>query len=155
MFAFGGFRYEHDLFDGFQYQGSVTSGVGYKILDSDTTKLTAQAGAGYRRLRPETIVKDGSGAVIARTPEDATGEAIGTVGVDFVHQFTPSTTLTNKFLVESGSSDTLIHDDIALAVKMNDKLALSVGYGVTDNTSPPAPLKKIDTTTTVNLVFAF
>jgi putative salt-induced outer membrane protein len=155
LFAFGGLRYEHDLFDGFQYQASITGGLGYKIVNTDDTKLTAQVGAGYRRLRPETIDKDDSGMVISRTPLDATGEAIATVGVDFSHAFTKTTTLTNKFLMEAGSSDTLLHDDLALTVKMSDKLALSVGYGITDNTKPPAPLKKLDTVATVNLVFGF
>jgi putative salt-induced outer membrane protein len=155
LFAFGGLRYEHDLFDGFQYQYSLTGGMGYKLINTDATKLTAQVGAGYRRLRPEVIVKDPTGEVISRTPLDATGEAIGTIGVDFSHAFTKTTSLTNKFLMESGSSDTLLHDELALIVKMSDKLALSVGYGITDNTKPPAPLKKLDTVATVNLVFAF
>jgi putative salt-induced outer membrane protein len=155
LFTFGGLRYEHDLFDGFQYQASLTAGLGYKLLNSDDTKLTVQLGAGYRRLRPETIIKDDSGAVISRTPLDATGEAIATAGVDFSHSFTKTTVFTNKFLVESGSSDTLLHDDIALTVKMSDKLALSVGYGITDNTKPPAPLKKLDTLASVNVVFSF
>jgi putative salt-induced outer membrane protein len=154
-FAFGGLRYEHDLFDGFQYQGSLTGGLGYNFVDSDTTKLTAQAGAGYRRLRPETILKDDSGAVVLRTPLDATGEAIATVGMDYSHKFTSTTTLTNKFLMEYGSTDTLTHDEIALAVKMSNTLALSVGYAVTDNSKPPSPLKKVDTVTTVNVVFSF
>ena len=155
LFAFGGLRYEHDLFDGFQYQYSLTGGMGYKLVNTDATKLTVQAGVGYRRLRPEVIIKDDTGEVISRTPLDATGEAIGTVGVDFSHAFTKTTILTNKFLMESGSSDTLLHDELALNVKMSDKLALSVGYGITDNTKPPAPLKKLDTVATVNLVFAF
>jgi len=154
-FAFGGLRYEHDLFDGFQYQASVTAGLGYKIINSNDTKLTAQAGAGYRRLRPEIIEKDDTGLVISRTPLDATSDAIGTVGVDFSHAFTKTTTLTNKFLMEAGSSNTLLHDDLALIVKMSDKLALSVGYGISDNTKPPAPLKKLDTVVSVNLVFGF
>src|SRR5450432_4221250 len=42
LFAFGALRYEHDLFDGFQYQASLTGGPGYKILDTADTKLTAQ-----------------------------------------------------------------------------------------------------------------
>jgi putative salt-induced outer membrane protein len=46
LFAFGGLRYEHDLFDGFQYQASVTAGLGYKLINTNDTKLTAQAGAG-------------------------------------------------------------------------------------------------------------
>ena len=155
LFAFGGLRYEHDLFDGFQYQASVTGGLGYKLINTDDTKLTAQVGAGYRRLRPETIDKDPSGQVISRTPLEATGDAIATVGVDFSHAFTKTTVFTNKFLMEAGSSDTLLHDDLALTVKMSDKLALSIGYGITDNTKPPAPLKKLDTVASVNLVFGF
>lgn len=155
LFAFGGLRYEHDLFDGFQYQASLTGGLGYKLINTDDTKLTAQVGAGYRRLRPEIIDKDATGEVISRTPLDATGDAIATVGVDFSHAFTKTTVFTNKFLMEAGSSDTLLHDDLALTVKMSDKLALSIGYGITDNTKPPAPLKKLDTVASVNLVFGF
>ncbi len=155
LFAFGGFRYEHDLFDGFQYQASLTGGLGYKLINTDDTKLTAQLGAGYRRLRPEIIDKDSTGEVISRTPLDAAGEAIATAGVDLSHAFTKTTVFTNKFLVEAGSSNTLLRDDLVLTVKMSDKLALSVGYGITDNTKPPAPIKKIDTVATVNLVFGF
>ena len=38
---------------------------------------------------------------------------------------------------------------------MSDKFALSVGLGVRHNTDPPLGLKKTDTLTTVNLVYAF
>jgi putative salt-induced outer membrane protein len=155
LFAFGALRYEHDLFDGFEYQASITGGMGYKILNSDSDKLTAQAGLGYRSSRPETILKDPSGAVISRTPLDVENEAIFTAGLDYLHAFNKSTALTNKFLVEAGSSNTMLHDEIAVTVKMSTKLALSVGYAITDNTKPPAPLKQIDTVATVNLVFAF
>ncbi len=156
LFAFGGLRYEHDMFDGFQYQASLSGGLGHKFLNTLSDKLTVQLGAGYRRLRPETLIKDDSGAVVSRTPtKDATGEAIATLGADYAHKFSPSTTLTNKFLMEYGSSDTLAHDEIALTVKMSNSLALSVGYAITDNSKPPPPLKKVDTVTTVNLVFAF
>jgi putative salt-induced outer membrane protein len=155
LFAFGGLRYEHDLFDGFEYQASVTGGLGYKLINTNDTKLTAQLGAGYRRLRPELIDKDATGQVISRTPLEATGDPIATAGVDFSHAFTKTTVFTNKFLMEAGSSNTLLRDDLALTVKMSDKLALSVGYGIKDNTKPPAPLKKLDTVASVNLVFGF
>jgi putative salt-induced outer membrane protein len=155
LFAFGGLRYEHDLFDGFQYQASLTGGMGYKFINDTDTKLTAQVGVGYRSLRPETIVKDPDGQVISRTPLNTTGDAIATVGVDFSHAFTKTTTLTNKFLTEAGSDNTLLQDALALTVKMSDKLALSVGYTISDNTKPPAPLKRVDTLTSVNLVFGF
>lgn len=155
MFAFGALRYEHDMFNGFQYQASITAGLGYKIIDTDIDKLTGQLGVGYRRLRPEDITKDSKGAVIARILGTATGDAILSAGLDYTHKFSATTVFSNKFLMEAGKSDTLLHDDLALTVKMSDKLALSVGYGITDNTKPPGTLKKLDTVATVNLVFAF
>lgn len=155
-FAFGGLRYEHDLFDGFEYQASATAGIGYKAINAALDKLTVQVGAGFRSLRPETLVKDPlTGEVLSRTPLPRENEAIGTVGIDYSHAFNKATTLTNKFLTEAGASDTLLHDELALIVKMSDKLALSVGYAFTDNTKPPAPLKKIDTLATANIVFSF
>ena len=155
LFVFGGLRYERDLFNGFQYQESVTTGVGYTFINTDTTTLTGQVGPGYRRLRPETITKNAAGEVISRVPLEATGEAIGAAGLDFSHKFSSTTTLTNKFLAESGSSNTLLQNQLALAVKMSTKLALTVGYGLINNSNPPAPLKKLDTVETVNLQYSF
>lgn len=154
-YAFGALRFEHDEFNGFLYQGTLTGGIGYKVLDDDYNKLAVQVGAGYRRLRPEDLVKDADGRVISRTPGDTESGAIGTVGVDYLHNFNKSTQLTNKFLVETGSQNTLAHENLAVAVKMSDKLALSAGYGILYNTSPGEGLKKLDTIATVNVVFSF
>ena len=55
----------------FNIRQASRGGMGYKIINTDDTKLTAQVGAGYRRLRPETIDKDADGEVISRTPLDA------------------------------------------------------------------------------------
>ncbi len=156
-FAFGGLRFEHDEFDGFDYQASITAGLGYKIFDTQSDKLTVQAGAGFKRFEPETITQnpDGSGEVVARIPLGTQSEAIATAGVDYAHSFNKATTLSNKLLVEYGAQNTLTTDQLALAVKMSTKLALSVGYQVTENSKPPAPLKKVDTVTTVNLVYSF
>ncbi len=154
-FAFGGLRFDHDMFDGFVYQASVTAGIGYGFIDTDHDKLTAQAGPGFRRIRPETLEKGINGAVVSRIPQPAGSEVIETGGIDYVHKFNSSTSVTDKFLVEHGARDTLAHDEIALSVKMSARLALSVGYAITHNSNPPAPLKKVDTVTTVNGVFAF
>jgi putative salt-induced outer membrane protein len=154
LFVFGALRGEHDLFDGFQYQASASGGLGYKFIDTPNTQLSAQVGAGYRRLRPELITVNAPGNV-TRTLLPQSGEAIGTMEVDFSHKFSESTTLTNKFYSEYGSDNTLLQDQIQLAVKMTTKLALSVGYSIIDNTDPPAPLKKVDNLTTVNLQYSF
>jgi putative salt-induced outer membrane protein len=154
-FAFGGLHFEHDLFDGFVYQASVTGGVGYKVLDTVSDKLQVQAGAGYRRLRPEIITKDDAGEVIGRDFQDAQGDLIGSLGIDYLHNFNKTTALTDKLLAESGNLNTSLNNALALTVKMSTKLALSLGYSVLYNTNPIAPLKKLDQITTVNVQYAF
>jgi len=63
--------------------------------------------------------------------------------------------VTDKLLVTSGSLNTAIANDLALTVAMSDRLALSVGYGIRDNTKPAAGVKKLDQLTTINLVYNF
>lgn len=155
LFAFGGLRYAHDMFSGFQYQASGTAGLGYKFFDTDKTKLSAQVGVGYRKSQPELLIKNAAGAVTARILQASYNDVIASVGVDYSQALSGTTTLSNKFLMETGSSDTLFTDALALTVKMSDKLALSLGYGLQNNTKPPAGLKKLDTVETVNLVYSF
>jgi len=155
LYTFGGLRYAHDLFSGFDYQASASAGLGYKFINTDSTKLSAQLGVGYQVLRPEDIVKDSVGEVTARYLQPSENSVIGTLGVNYSQALTKTTTLSDIVLVNSGSINTLATNTLALTVKMSTKLALSLGYNLQDNTSPPPGLKKVDTLETVNLVYAF
>ena len=155
LFTFGNLHYTHDMFSGFQYQATASVGVGYKLINEATTKLDVQLGVGYRELRPELLTKDATGAVVARTPEASESGAVATAGLAYSQALTDTTTLSDKLLVEYGSTDTLITNTIALTVKVSTKLALSLGYNIQDNSAPPAGLKKLDTLTTANLVYSF
>lgn len=154
-FWFGALRAEQDKFSGFAYQASLTTGVGYKFVDTDATKFTAMAGVGYARLRPQELVKNSSGAVVDRIKGDTTGSAIATAGFNFEQKLTSNTKVINKFLIESGSRNTSTMNDLSIQVAMNDVLALSAGYGIHYNTKPAAGTKKIDQLTTLNLVYNF
>jgi putative salt-induced outer membrane protein len=156
LFTFGALTYEDDRFSGFQYQASGSAGLGYKFIDSDSTKLAVQGGVGYRSLRAELLIKDSNGAVTQRIPLPPTeSEVVGTAGLDFSHQFNSSTKLIDKLNTESGSSNTSLRNDLALEVKMSKKLSLAAGYSVLHNSKPPAGLKTTDTITTLNVVYAF
>lgn len=141
-FWFGGLRYEKDQFSGFDYQANVTTGIGYKLIDTEKVKLSGQAGVGIRRLK---------NALTGAT----SGDAIGTAGFSYENQLNASTKLLDKFRVESGSDNTLLGNFLGLEVKMNEKLALGVGLDVRTNSKPPGNLKKTDTLMTANLVCAF
>lgn len=141
-FAFGALRYEKDRFSAFDYQASASTGLGYKLFDTDRIKLSAQAGAGYRRLKNSV-----SG--------DTSGDAVFVAGMDYENKLTASTKVVDKFHAESGSDNTLLANFLGIEVKMSDALALAVGYDVRDNTKVPPGVKKLDTVSTVNLVYAF
>lgn len=140
-FWFGNLRHEMDEFSGFDYQSSVTTGYGRKLIDSEATKLTGQVGAGYRRLK---------NALTGAT----SGDAVARADLNLDRVLTETTSLINRFSVESGSDNTLAVNELALQVRMSDAFALSFGVGVRHNTEPPAGLQKTDTLTTVNLVYA-
>ncbi len=154
-YVFGALHYLDDYFSGFQYQGDVSVGLGYKFLNNSHDKLSAQIGVGYRRLRPEVLVTNADGAVIARNPLQSEGSTIGTAGFIYEHDFNASTKLTDAYTIDAGAGNTEMENDLALVVSMSKKLALSVGYTFQENSSPPAGLPKVTTLTTLNLVYAF
>ncbi|MFM7626682.1 MAG: YdiY family protein, partial [Gammaproteobacteria bacterium] len=139
---FGGLRYEDDRFSGFDYQASLTTGVGHKFIDNDTTKFSGQVGLGYKQLKPALLGRTESEAILA-------GE------LKYEHALTETTKIIDKFVVEVGSSNTFAANDLALQVKMSDKFSLSAGIGVRYNSDPPGGLKTTDTLTTLNLVYGF
>jgi putative salt-induced outer membrane protein len=154
-FVFGSLNGEDDRFDGFVYQVTLSTGLGYKFIDSGTTKLTGTLGFGYRRLQPEQLIKDPDGLVIQRIKGDSSSGGVGTAGLTYMQQLTKTTQLTDKLLVQAGGQNTSVANDFAVAVNMTDTLALSVGYGLRYNSNPPAGSKTTDQLTTVNLVYNF
>jgi putative salt-induced outer membrane protein len=154
LYTFGLLSYRHDLFSGFDYQASASAGLGYKIIATPTTQLDAQLGVGYQVLRPENITKL-NGAVAARTLLPSENGIAETAAVNYSQALSGTVTLTDKLALTSSSADRLVTNALAVAVKVSTKLALSVGYALQDNSSPPAGLKKIDTLETVNLVYSF
>jgi len=153
LYWYIGGRYDDDRFSGFAYQAAVKSGIGYKFIDTDATKLTAQIGAGYRRVRPEILVRDDIGGVISRTEQPEESDAIFDAGLIYEHDFNKATKLLTAVTVQSGKENTLTNANVALQVKMNARLALSAGYRLIDNSNPPPGSGRRDTLTTLGLVY--
>jgi putative salt-induced outer membrane protein len=153
LYGYGALRGERDLFSGFAYQASLTGGLGYKFIDSETTKLAGTLGLGYRRLQPEQLIKAPSGEVIGRIKGEASGDAVATAGVNFEHKVTKTTKLLDKLLIEAGSHNTSVSNDFGVQVSMSERLALAFGYGVRYNTDPAPGTKRLDQLTTVNIVY--
>jgi len=149
-FWFGAARYEDDEFSGFEYQAILSTGIGRKFIDTDITKFVGTAGVGYKRFETRDAFDD-AGVLIE--PGTTDSEVVFRGTLDYDHKLTATSSLIDKFVVEAGSDNTFVQNDIALQVKMTNVLALAVGYSVRHNTDPPVGFEKTDTLTTINLVY--
>ena len=154
LYWFGALAGTKDLFSGFNYQANASTGLGLKIINTPTTKLDGQLGIGYQRLQTQALDKNALGEVVSRVNGPVEGGVIGTAGLNFEHSFTASTKLTDKLLITAGSLNTLVANDLALQVNMSDRLALSIGYGIRDNSKPAPGVKKLDQVETVTIVYS-
>lgn len=151
-FWFGAARYEDDEFSGFEYQATLSTGLGHKFVDTDITKFVGTAGVGYKSFATRDSFDD-AGVLLERGESDR--EVIFRGTLDYDHKLTATSSILDKFVVEAGADNTFVQNDIALQVKMTDVLALAVGYSVRHNTDPPEGFEKTDTLTTINLVYEF
>lgn len=157
-YGFGAGRYENDEFSAYEYQSSLSAGLGYKIIDEERTKFWVQGGPGYRFAKRR-------GACLDATPPENTydcndfapGESEnslifrGDVGLDY--QITDTTKIVDRFLVEAGSDNTYLQNDIGLEVTITGALGLRVGFQVRYNTDVAPGIEKTDTLTTVGLIY--
>jgi putative salt-induced outer membrane protein len=150
-FVFGAARYENDEFSGFEYQAIVSGGIGHKFIDSGATKFVGTAGVGYKFFETQDAFDAVTGVLIE--PGESDSEVVFRGTLDYDHEFTETTSLVDKFVVEAGADNTFAQNDLALQVKMTDVLALAVGYSVRHNTDPQVGFEKTDTLTTINLVY--
>jgi putative salt-induced outer membrane protein len=143
-FWFGGLRYEEDRFSGFDHQGVISTGVGRKFIENDATKLSGQAGLGYKFH--ETI----DPVMMSR---DTQRKLVGVVSAGLEHSLNGSTSFFDRFSAEISGDNNFLQNEIGLSVKMSDRMALALAYAVRHNTEPPAGFRKTDTLSTINLVY--
>ncbi|HEY8540040.1 MAG TPA: DUF481 domain-containing protein, partial [Steroidobacteraceae bacterium] len=134
-FTFAAGRYEDDRFSGFEYQATLSGGVGRKFIETDRTSFVGTVGVGYKFFETRDTFDEETGELIALGESD--DEVIFRGTLDFEHRFTETTSLIDKFIVEAGAENTFLENALALQVKMTDVLALAVGYVVRHNTDPP------------------
>lgn len=146
-------RYENDDFSPYENQWTVAVTYGVHAINSDATKLTFEIGPGYRRFDPAPFVFSETPPIIIDEGSDSEFMLRGFA--DFNHKFNDSTSIYNTFLVESGSDNTFMQDDIGVLVKMSEALALKAGFQVRHNNDVPPDADKTDTLTTINVVYGF
>ena len=141
-YVFGKLRYEDDKFSGYDYQASVSLGVGSRFIKTERQLLDASIGAGYRALK-----------------DSATGETreggIALADLVYEYSFSPTAKFTQSLSVESGEDNTRSESETGLKNKINGNLASKISYLVKHNSDVPLGTEKTDKVLTVSLVYSF
>ncbi len=140
-YYFGSLRYEQDKFSGFDYQSSATAGYGRKIVDTEVSTLKAELGIGYRQTKQETFSSE--------------GDAILRGAMNYTRALTDTTNISNDTLVEAGKNNTFAQNFTGLSVRINESMAMKLGFEVRYNSEVLEGLKSTDTITTINLNYKF
>lgn len=141
-YTFGAIRYENDKFSGYDYNSSITFGVGEQFIKNESHELDVSAGLGYREKK-----------------ETATGkvfdEGIITGSLNYTYIISTHATFKEKILVEAGDSNTYSESETSLKMKINGNLSSKITYTVKNNSKVPVGTKETDTITTIALVYGF
>ena len=142
---FGAFRWDADKFGSYDPQQSLTAGYGRQLMKSENHKLKGEIGAGYRKLEETESGLTSNDAIMRFLLDDS-------------WQVFKTTLWTNRLLVEAGSDNTFTQFNTGLAVSMNKRFALKLGFEVRHNTDVPEGIddqESTDTVTSANLVYNF
>jgi putative salt-induced outer membrane protein len=135
-------RHERDDFSAYDNQSTFSIGYGYTFYKSDSGRLHAEIGPGYRR------------AELADTGETESN-LIARGLIDWMQKISDTSELVNTLLVESGEDNTFAQNDFGVKVAINSSLALKAGLQVRFNSDTQPGTKSTDVLTTINLVYAF
>jgi putative salt-induced outer membrane protein len=154
LYWFGKLSDLENKFSGFAYQRVISTGVGYQFIKTDTTKLAAQIGIGERRLQPLDLTLNDIGAITSVVYLGSETDTVVDGQVNFEHSFNSITKILAAYEIDSGSNNTMQTGNIALQVKMSDRLGLSLSYQLVTNSKPPPGVGRSSSLESVSLVYA-
>lgn len=150
VFAYGELGYLRDRFKGIEYLFAPAVGAGYKVLDSDTLKLSVDAGFGGAFESDYVDYPASSDTVSSDSAAIRAGEA-------FAWKISPTAALTQAFTAlwkTEDTSDAIYHFEIALSASITKWSEVKVAFTDDYKNKPPDPkLKKNDIALVAMIVF--
>lgn len=141
-YIFGTVRYEQDEFAAYDPVTTVAFGYGRELLSGPVHELKGEIGVGYRMQEDAVTGEDEDGAILRGRGE-------------YVWHITENTDLLDTLLIEAGSDNTFIQNNLGLQVAINSSLALKIGYEIRHNTDVAPGRDKTDQVVNTNIVYNF
>lgn len=140
-FLFGAFDYEDDRFSGYDYQTSISFGYGNRLLSADNYFLDAEIGPGYRYSKYES--------------DDSESEFIVRLGGKYEWTINPTTKFKENLSVEIGSESTITKSTTSFVTQITGSISMKTALDIKHSSDVPEDTKKLDTKTSISLVYSF
>ena len=149
----------HDYFQGLDFRYNLDPGVKYLFVMEDVTKLWGELGYDFQYdVRNDnarsTNNADGTVTIASKTESDHSVRAF----VGFTHAFNDAVNLnTGLEYLQSfkEAKHSRLNFDALFAAKLGGGLALGAGFSARFDNSPLAGKKKLDTVSTLSLIYSF
>ncbi|MCP4414790.1 MAG: DUF481 domain-containing protein [Gammaproteobacteria bacterium] len=139
--------YEEDQFSGFQYRSTLTAGYGRTMYNKNKMTLDAEIGAGIRQSKTDEDLITGL--------SDKENEGVARFALKYLWQIEENKSLTSNISVEAGEETTISIFDISFVTMVAGDLSLKVSYLARHTSEVPVDKEKLDTVTSINLLYAF
>jgi putative salt-induced outer membrane protein YdiY len=150
----------HDRFQGLAFRLNLDPGFKYLFVNRPATALWAEAGYDFQydtRTREAREVRDEMGVLIDRLDKHETDHSVR-LFLGFRHDFNDKTSLSNGIEYLQSFIHTKryrFNYDVLFTAKVWGDLALGVGFNARYDNDPLPEKEKLDTTSTLSLVYAF
>lgn len=133
--------YVDDRFSGYDYRTNYGVGYGRKIINTETVKLVAEIGPGYRYDKQD----DGS----------LENEAVARGYLMCSYNFSETAALQQELTILAGSDNTNTKSVTALKAQIVGALSMKASYTLDHNSQVPEDKNKTDRETALTLVYDF
>jgi len=139
--------YEEDEFSGYQYRSTLTGGYGREIYKENKMTLDAEIGAGIRQSETDEDLITGL--------SDKENESMARFALKYLWEIEENRSLTSNLSVDAGEDTTISTFDISFMTMVAGDLSLKVSYLARHTSEVPVDKEKLDTVTSINLLYAF
>lgn len=148
-YFYGNGSYIDDRYGPYYADSIVSTGIGYRLFSYETFQTLVDIGPGFRHQDPN-LDEIKSDSIVK---QEVVNEMVLQSTIDMQWKPLKSLTLSAKFNVISGKSNTTLESSFNATNAITDNIALNLGYTQTYYSWVPEGMKNSDTTTTISLIY--
>lgn len=148
-YFYGNGSYIDDRYGPYYADSLVSMGIGYRLFSYETFQTLVDIGPGFRHQDPN-LDEIKSDSIVK---QEVVNEVVLQSTVDMQWKPLKTLTLSAKFNVVSGKSNTTLESSFNATNAITDNIALNLGYTQTYYSWVPEGMKNSDTTTTISLIY--